>query len=174
MLKKPGFSHSYKAVATGSALLLCLCLATQAQAGPRIEFGEDGGFLQVDLKGQVYVENTSYGGGKGGDESRTDIHFMRNRLGMTGMLDETWGYKFQTCGNTGTSKQTLGYALSAQDTRRQGLWMYYQLSKESCTVCMDVLLTLKKNASDLPEAVADRKVLSALLKNNPTGCVAPD
>lgn len=98
------------------SLLLGLCLAPQAQAGPRVEFGDDGGFVQIDLKGQFYVENTSYGGGSKGDENRTDLHFMRNRFSLTGMLDETWGYKFQTCGNTGTSKNTLGYALSAQDT----------------------------------------------------------
>lgn len=115
MLKKPGFSDSCKAVAAGSALLLGLGLATQAQAGPRLEFGEDGGFLQVDLKGQIYLENTSYGGGKGGDESRTDIHFMRNRVGFTGMMDETWGYKLQTCGNTGSTKMPILYGLSAQD-----------------------------------------------------------
>jgi len=116
MLKKSGLSHSCKAVAAGSALLLGLGLASQAQAGPRLEFGDDGGFLQIDLKGQIYLENTSYGGGIKGDESRTDIHFMRNRISLTGMLDETWGYKFQTCGNTGTTKNTLGYALSDQDT----------------------------------------------------------
>ncbi len=115
MLKKPGFSHSCKAVVAGSTLLLGLCLASQAQAGPRIEFGDDGGFLQVDLKGQIFVENTSYGGGKTGDESRTDIHFMRNRVGFTGMLDDTWGYKLQTCGNTGTTKMPFLYGLSAQD-----------------------------------------------------------
>lgn len=115
MLKKPGLSHSCKAVAACSALLLALCLATQAQAGPRIEFGEDGGFLQVDLKGQIFIENTSEGGGIKGDENRTDIHFMRNRVGFTGMLDETWGYKLQTCGNTGTTKMPFLYGLSAQD-----------------------------------------------------------
>jgi len=102
----------YCAVAL-AATMLC---AGAAQAGPRIEFGDDGGFLQLDLKGQFYLENTSYGGGQTGTESRTDLHFMRNRLGLTGMLDETWGYKFQTCGNTGTTKNPLLYALSAQDT----------------------------------------------------------
>ncbi|NTV49552.1 MAG: hypothetical protein HGB32_01830 [Geobacteraceae bacterium] len=115
MLKKPGFSNSCKTVVAGSALLLGLGLASQAQAGPRIEFGEDGGFLQVDLKGQLYVENTEYGGGPMGDKNRTDIHFMRNRVGFTGMLDETWGYKLQTCGNTGTTKMPVMYGLSAQD-----------------------------------------------------------
>lgn len=91
-----------------------LC-AGAAQAGPRIDFGDDGGFVQIDLKGQFYVENTSYGGGMKGDESRTDLHFMRNRFGLTGMIDETWGYKFQTCGNTGTTKMPVMYSLSAQD-----------------------------------------------------------
>lgn len=115
MLKIPVFSNSCKAVAAGSTLMLGLCLASPAQAGPRIEFGDDGGFLQVDLKGQIFLENTSYGGGKNGDESRTDIHFMRNRVGFTGMLDDTWGYKLQTCGNTGTTKMPFLYGISAQD-----------------------------------------------------------
>lgn len=97
------------------AVAATMLWAGAAYAGPRIEFGDDGGFLQVDLKGQVYLENTSYGGGIRGDESRTDIHFMRNRINMVGMLNDTWGYKFQTCGNTGTSKNTLGYGLSSQD-----------------------------------------------------------
>lgn len=89
--------------------------AGAAQAGPRIEFGEDGGFLQVDIKGQFYVENTSLGGGNDGKDSRTDLHFMRNRFSLTGMMDETWGYKFQTCGNTGTTKNPFMYTLSQQD-----------------------------------------------------------
>ena len=116
MLKKPGFSNSCKTVVAGSALLLGLGIANQAQAGPRLEFGDDGGYLQVDIKGQFYLENTSYGGGTKGDENRTDMHFMRNRFSLTGMIDDTWGYKIQTCGNTGTTKNTLGYALSSQDT----------------------------------------------------------
>jgi len=95
-----------------AATMLC---AGTAYAGPRIEFGDDGGFVQIDLKGQVYLENTSYGGGQTGDNSRTDLHFMRNRFSLTGMLDETWGYKFQTCGNTGTTKMPVMYSLAAQD-----------------------------------------------------------
>lgn len=98
-----------------AALLASFCLATEAQAGPRIEFGEEGGYLQVDLKGQVYVENTDYGSGSTNDTSRTDIHFQRNRLTITGMLDEVYGIKFQTCGATGTTKSAVGYNLSAQD-----------------------------------------------------------
>ncbi len=96
-----------------AATMLC---AAAAQAGPRIEFGDDGGFVQIDLKGQFYLENTSYGGGSDGQGSRTDLHFMRNRFGLTGMIDDTWGYKFQTCGNTGTSKNPFMYVLSQQDT----------------------------------------------------------
>jgi hypothetical protein len=98
------------------AVAATMLWAGAAYAGPRIEFGDDGGFLQIDVKGQIYLENTSYGGGSKGDENRTDLHFMRNRISLTGMIDDTWGYKFQTCGNTGTSKNTLGYALAAQDT----------------------------------------------------------
>lgn len=82
--------------------------ASPAIAGPMIEFG-DGAYLQLDIKLQVYVENSDIGSGPTGTDSRTDIHFQRNRLSITGMLDETWGMKFQTCGNTGTTKSPLGY-----------------------------------------------------------------
>jgi hypothetical protein len=102
-----------------TALLLLTALAaagagpllSDAQAGPRIEFGEDG-FLQLDLKLQLFIENSDLGSGPNGTEDRTDIHFQRNRLTATGMLDETWGMKFQTCGNTGTTKTPLGFTFS--------------------------------------------------------------
>jgi ArsR family transcriptional regulator len=50
------------------------------------------------------------------------------------------------------------------DIRRQGVWMHYTLSKESCDICNDLLLILKQHASNLPEAIADRKALAAFLK----------
>jgi ArsR family transcriptional regulator len=54
------------------------------------------------------------------------------------------------------------------DTRREGLWMHYSLSKESCTICKEVLHTLKQNASTLHEAVSDRITLSTFLKTKVT------
>jgi ArsR family transcriptional regulator len=56
------------------------------------------------------------------------------------------------------------------DIRRQGLWMYYKLSQESCDLCTEMLLTLRQHAGNLPEAVADRKELAAFLatKNEPS------
>ena len=56
------------------------------------------------------------------------------------------------------------------DIRRQGLWMYYMLSRESCAVCRELLQTLKQHAADLPEAVADRSTLQAFLKTKPSPC----
>jgi ArsR family transcriptional regulator len=56
------------------------------------------------------------------------------------------------------------------DTRREGVWMHYLLSSESCTLCKEMLTTLKQHASDLPEAIADRQALAAFLKEKPTGC----
>jgi len=73
--------------------------------------------LTIELKGQVYAENTDYGAGQDRMGDRTDIHFQRLRLTLTGMMDDTWGFKFQTCGNVGTAKQgSLGYGVVAQDT----------------------------------------------------------
>ena len=73
--------------------------------------------IKVELKGQVYAENTDFGTGQDRMGNRTDLHFQRLRLTITSMLDETWGFKFQTCGNVGTAKQgSLGYGITAQDT----------------------------------------------------------
>jgi ArsR family transcriptional regulator len=56
------------------------------------------------------------------------------------------------------------------DTRREGVWMHYQLSRESCALCKKMLTTLKQHASELPEAEADCKVLAAFLKEKPASC----
>ena len=73
--------------------------------------------FDFEVKGQIYAENTDFGTGVDREGSRTDIHFQRLRLTITAMLDDTYGFKFQTCGNCGTSKQgALGYAVTAQDT----------------------------------------------------------
>ena len=56
------------------------------------------------------------------------------------------------------------------DTRRQGVWMHYTLSSESCTICRELLRTLKQHASNLPEAIADRAALAEFLKTKPTVC----
>ena len=47
------------------------------------------------------------------------------------------------------------------DIRREGVWMHYSLSKESCAICNTLLQTLKQHASTLPEAISDRKILAA-------------
>ncbi len=73
--------------------------------------------LTFEVKGQVFSETTDFGTGQDRQGSRTDIHFQRLRLSISGTLDNTWGFKFQTCGACGTSKQgALGYAITAQDT----------------------------------------------------------
>lgn len=56
------------------------------------------------------------------------------------------------------------------DARRQGLWMYYTLSRESCTICKELLRLLQQHASNLPEAASDRTALAAFLKDKPAGC----
>lgn len=92
-------------------LLFCFALTTAAYAGPLIEFGDEG-FLQMDVKLQAYAENTDFGSGENGTSSRTDLHFQRMRLTLKGMINETWGVAFQTCGNCGSSKTPLGYMYS--------------------------------------------------------------
>ena len=56
------------------------------------------------------------------------------------------------------------------DIRRQGVWMYYTLSRESCIICMELLQVLIQHAGNLPEAASDRNALAAFLKDKPAGC----
>jgi ArsR family transcriptional regulator len=56
------------------------------------------------------------------------------------------------------------------DTRRQGVWMHYTLSRKNCLICKELLLILKLHAGDLPEVVADRTALSVFMKNKPASC----
>jgi len=92
-------------------MLFVFAVADNSFAGPMIEFGEEG-YLQMDLKVQVYAENTDFGSGVKGTSSRKDLHFQRTRLSLKGMINDNWGVVFQTCGNLGTSKTPLGYIYS--------------------------------------------------------------
>lgn len=56
------------------------------------------------------------------------------------------------------------------DTRREGVWMYYTLSRESCDICRELLLTLKQHAGTLPQAESDRGALATFLKTKPSSC----
>ena len=56
------------------------------------------------------------------------------------------------------------------DIRRDGVWMHYTLSKESCAICQELLITLKHHAVALPEAAADRNILKTLLKEKNSPC----
>jgi len=56
------------------------------------------------------------------------------------------------------------------DTRREGVWMHYTLSRESCAICKELLQTLKRHARNLPEAASDRAALAEFLKDKPVSC----
>jgi ArsR family transcriptional regulator len=55
------------------------------------------------------------------------------------------------------------------DIRRDGVWMFYSLSLESCIICKEILQILKQHASSLPEVISDREALLAFQqsKDNP-------
>lgn len=53
------------------------------------------------------------------------------------------------------------------DIRREGVWMHYTLSKESCEICRELLLILKQYAGNLPEAAVDQSCLQEILKSEP-------
>ncbi len=91
------------------AIVVCsLLIAAAAFAGPVIDFGDEG-YLKIDLKGQVYIETLDFGSGMDFQDSRTDLHFQRLRLTATGMINDTWGYKFQTCGHIGSTRIPIGF-----------------------------------------------------------------
>jgi ArsR family transcriptional regulator len=50
------------------------------------------------------------------------------------------------------------------DIRRQGLWMHYKLSQESCDLCKEILQILKNHTDGLSEAESDRIALAAFQK----------
>ena len=56
------------------------------------------------------------------------------------------------------------------DARRQGVWMHYTLSRESCDICRELLQILKRYAGSFSEAASDRTVLAAFLKDKPASC----
>jgi hypothetical protein len=99
----------------GTALTAVLVVSAPA-AAQLVEVEGDGRSLKIELKAQVYIESTDFGSGMDRQGTRTDIHFQRLRLTATGMMNDIFGVKFQTCGNCGTSKQGgLGYGITAQD-----------------------------------------------------------
>lgn len=56
------------------------------------------------------------------------------------------------------------------DTRREGVWMHYQLSRESCRLCRELLATIRKNMGLLPEAASDRKTFADITKSKSFTC----
>jgi hypothetical protein len=102
---------------SGGLVGMALVVACAAPASAQLlEAESDGKSLRIEIKAQVYVESTDFGSGMDRQSRRTDIHFQRLRITATGMLNDVWGVKFQTCGNCGTSKQGgLGYGVTAQD-----------------------------------------------------------
>jgi ArsR family transcriptional regulator len=56
------------------------------------------------------------------------------------------------------------------ETRRSGVWMHYQLNPASCDLCRDLLDTLRRNLTTLPEPKADLMALAAfqLTKSTPS------
>ncbi len=79
----------------GTSIVGVLMLSQMAFAGPFIEFGDDG-WMQIDVKLQGIADFTDFGSGTDGNESRSDLYLRRARFAFTGMLNETWGAKFQT------------------------------------------------------------------------------
>lgn len=108
-----------------AATAFCSCLAgglalpDKAIAGPSIDFGDDGGYLQLDVKFQGILDHTNFGSSTDGQGSRWDADLRRARIVFTGMFDDTWGAKFQTCGGTSATRNFGGggYELSKNNSK---------------------------------------------------------
>ncbi|BCL61388.1 hypothetical protein DGMP_20810 [Desulfomarina profundi] len=83
------------ALALGTCLTGGLMAGQPATAGPLVEFGDEG-YMQFDVKLQGIADFTDFGSGVDGTESRSDFYLRRARLVFTGMINDTWGAKFQT------------------------------------------------------------------------------
>ena len=79
----------------GVCLASTLMLSQMAFAGPFVEFGDEG-WMQIDVKLQGIADFTDFGSGTDGNESRSDLYLRRARFAFTGMMNDTWGAKFQT------------------------------------------------------------------------------
>ena len=51
--------------------------------------------------------------------SRADLYLRRTRVVFTGMINETWGAKFQTCGGTSATRNLGGggYELAKSNSK---------------------------------------------------------
>ncbi|AGF77767.1 short chain amide porin [Desulfocapsa sulfexigens DSM 10523] len=113
---------TYSMAATGIGMLMMgvgAILASQpAVAGPIVEFGDDG-YLQIDVKFQGIADFTDFGSGADGTESRSDFDLRRARLVFTGMINDTWGAKFQTCAGTSATRNfgAGGYQLAMSNEK---------------------------------------------------------
>jgi len=87
--------YSFLAASFIGCIAMGAVAPTPAIAGPKIDFGDDG-YLQLDVKFQGLADHTDFGSGVDGDKSRTDLNLRRARIVFTGMMDDTWGVKFQT------------------------------------------------------------------------------
>ncbi|MBU0673950.1 MAG: OprO/OprP family phosphate-selective porin [Proteobacteria bacterium] len=77
------------------ALLACPVL-NEAQAGPTIEFGENGeGILKIDYKAQAQIMNRDTGSGLNNEEDTNTMRFRRNRLAFMGAWGEMYGIYVQ-------------------------------------------------------------------------------
>ncbi|MGQ9812545.1 MAG: selenite/tellurite reduction operon porin ExtI [Dissulfurimicrobium sp.] len=103
--------------------LSVFCLNKQASAGPAIDFGDNGGYLQVDIEFQGLLDHTNFGSGADNGKSRYDLYLRRSRLVFTGMLNDTWGAKFQTCGGTSVTRSFGGggYELAKSNSKTNSM-----------------------------------------------------
>ncbi len=111
----------YPLVAAGAfcaSLGVGMTLPEQAAAGPRIDFGEES-YLQLDVKFQGILDHTDFGSSSDGEDDRFDLDLRRARLVFTGMLNDTWGAKFQTCAGTSATRNfgAGGYELAKSNSK---------------------------------------------------------
>jgi hypothetical protein len=91
------------------ALAMLACpLQNEAQAGPTIEFGDEGeGLLKIDYKSQFQAVSRDSGSGENGDDTTNTMGFRRNRLAFIGAWGDMYGIYVQTDFFENTAIKTL-------------------------------------------------------------------
>lgn len=84
-------------------------LQNKAQAGPTIEFGDEGqGLLKIDYKTQFQLSSRDKGSGPNDDDTTNTMGFRRNRLAFIGAWGDMYGIYVQTDFFENSALGTLG------------------------------------------------------------------
>jgi hypothetical protein len=110
--KKRGYGMKIRKIGKYCAPFLAVAmlagpLLSVAQAGPTIEFGDDG-LLRIDYKAQFRLSSRDTGSGPNNDDTTNTFGFRRNRLAFIGAMGDKYGIYVQADYSESGALGTLG------------------------------------------------------------------